>query len=158
MESQKTQESENKNVDIRINNCFAEATKNDLHNLKEKWDNFVGSTDDASFKGLLSDTSIVAASPAYAIIQVTIPHKDKELMAKLEIIEKMFNDFANVNYKLVFLEDTKWNYEKNEYVKKLKGGYKYTILEEKVEKEVKQNDIDVSEVSDIFDINKIEVE
>ena len=48
--------------------------------------------------------------------------------------------------------------EKNEYVKKLKGGYKYTILEEKVEKEVKQNDIDVSEVSDIFDINKIEVE
>lgn len=158
MESQKTQESENKNVDIRINNCFAEATKNDLHNLKEKWDNFVGSTDDASFKGLLSDTSIVAASPTYAIIQVTIPHKDKELMAKLEIIEKMFNDFANVNYKLVFLEDTKWNYEKQEYVKKLKGGYKYTILEEKVEKEVKQNDIDVSEVSDIFDINKIEVE
>ena len=37
MESQKTQESENKNVDIRINNCFAEATKNDLLNLKEKF-------------------------------------------------------------------------------------------------------------------------
>ena len=155
---QSRNEQEKTEVEIRINNCFAEATKNDLLNLKEKWDNFVGSTDDASFKGLLSDTSVVAASPIYAIIQVTIPHKDKELMAKLDIIEKSFNDFANDSYKLVFLEDTKWNYEKNEYVKKLKSGYKYAILEEKVEKEVKQNDIDVSDVSDIFDINKIEVE
>ncbi len=70
----------------------------------------------------------------------------------------MFNDFANVNYKLVFLEDTKWNYEKQEYVKNLRVGINILFLRKKVEKEVKQNDIDVSEVSDIFDINKIEVE
>ena len=69
--------------------------------------------------------------------------------------------YADMNFEILYhnLQGLKVvECEKNEYVKKLKGGYKYTILEEKVEKEVKQNDIDVSEVSDIFDINKIEVE
>ena len=114
--------------------------------------------DEASLKGLLSDTNVVAASKSYAIVEVTIPHKDKELMTKLDAIEKKFNNYAVVNYKLVFLEDTQWNNERNEYIKKLKSGYKYTILEEKDDNQDNKNDIDVSDFSDIFDINKIEVE
>ena len=154
----KPQESDNRNVNIRINNCFAEASKNDLVNIKDKWSTFVSNLDEASLKGLLSDTCVVAASKSYAIVEVTIPHKDKELMTKLDVIEKKFNDYAVVNYKLVFLEDTQWNNERNEYIKKLKSGYKYTILEEKNDNQDNKNDIDVSDFSDIFDINKIEVE
>ena len=145
-------------MNIRINNCFAEASKNDLVNIKDKWSTFVSNLDEASLKGLLSDTCVVAASKSYAIVEVTIPHKDKELMTKLDVIEKKFNDYAVVNYKLVFLEDTQWNNERNEYIKKLKSGYKYTILEEKNDNQDNKNDIDVSDFSDIFDINKIEVE
>jgi hypothetical protein len=38
----------------------------------------------------------------------------------------------------------------------LKSGYKYTLIEETKEK-INSN-IDISDVADIFDINKIEVE
>ena len=43
-----------------------------------------------------------------------------------------------------------------EYINNLKSGYKYTLIEETKEK-INSN-IDISDVADIFDINKIEVE
>jgi hypothetical protein len=46
--------------------------------------------------------------------------------------------------------------EKLEYINNLKSGYKYTLIEETKEKT--NSNIDISDVADIFDINKIEVE
>ena len=144
-------------IKLRINNCFAKASRNDLLTMKDIWNNFIMDVDDAFIKGLVSDTEVVASSDAYAIVEVTIPHKDKELMENLDSLENNFNKFSNLNYKLVFLEDKNWILEKNEYVKKIKEGYKYTLIEENIlDKDV--SNVDVSDVSDIFDINKIEVE
>ena len=92
----------------------------------------------------------------YAIMEVTIPHGDIELNAKIDLFEDLFNKKYNFKYKFVFIDENKWQKEKLEYINNLKSGYKYTLIEETKEK-INSN-IDISDVADIFDINKIEVE
>lgn len=147
---------DNKSVDIRINNCFVGATKNNLNEMKNKWDEFINNLDDALIKGIVTDTLVVAASNDYAIMEVTIPHGDIELNAKIDLFEDLFNKKYNFKYKFVFIDENKWQKEKLEYINNLKSGYKYTLIEETKEK-INSN-IDISDVADIFDINKIEVE
>ena len=74
----------------------------------------------------------------------------------LEKIEYLFNSQNQENFKFVFIDEARWSKEKVEYINNIKNGKKYEILEENQEKMKKS--IDVSEVADIFDINKIEVE
>lgn len=144
-------------VDIRINNCFVNATKNYLNEVKEKWNNFVSEIDDAIIKGLVSDTLIVAASDNYAIVEVTIPHKDEELNDSIEKLENMFSELNKMYYKFVFIDERKWNEEKEKYIKNLRNGYKYEIIPENKKVEDK-NELDISDVADIFNIEKIEIE
>ena len=141
---------------IRINNCFVGATKNNLNEMKNKWDEFINNLDDALIKGIVTDTLVVAASNDYAIMEVTIPHGDIELNAKIDLFEDLFNKKYNFKYKFVFIDENKWQKEKLEYINNLKSGYKYTLIEETKEKT--NSNIDISDVADIFDINKIEVE
>ena len=148
---------QDKKVSARINNCFVAATKNNLLNLKDKWDSFIFEMEDSSLKGLLSDTSIVAASSEYAIVEVTIPHKNRDLMENLDKIENLFNKYINSQYKLVFIEDKRWNEEKTMYAKNIRSGYKYSLVSE-LEDDKPQENLDISDVADIFDIKKIEVE
>ena len=89
-------------------------------------------------------------------MEVTIPHGDIELNAKIDLFEDLFNKKYNFKYKFVFIDENKWQKEKLEYINNLKSGYKYTLIEETKEK-INSN-IDISDVADIFDINKIEVE
>lgn len=124
--------------------------------MKNKWDEFINNLDDALIKGIVTDTLVVAASDDYAIMEVTIPHGDIELNAKIDLFEDLFNKKYNFKYKFVFIDENKWQKEKLEYINNLKSGYKYTLIEETKEK-INSN-IDISDVADIFDINKIEVE
>ena len=149
---------DNKNVDIRINNCFAEASKNDLNEMKIKWNEFINSLDDSTIKGIISDTIVVTASKEFAIIDVTIPHVDIELNEKVNLIEDLFSRKYELNYKFVFIDEEKWQSEKKEYINNLKNGYKYIKQEESELSKEDNKDIDISDVADIFDINKIEVE
>ena len=124
--------------------------------MKDLWSTFINNMEDAIMKGTLSDTIPVASSNDYTIIEVTIPHKDVELNNMLEKIEYLFNSQNQENFKFVFIDEARWSKEKVEYINNIKNGKKYEILEENQEK--MQKSIDVSEVADIFDINKIEVE
>ena len=124
--------------------------------MKSKWDEFINNLDDALIKGIVSDTIVVAASKDYTIMEVTIPHGDIELNEKIDLIEDLFNKKYDFKYKFVFIDENKWQKEKLEYINNLKSGYKYTLIEETKEK-INSN-IDISDVADIFDINKIEVE
>ena len=124
--------------------------------MKDLWSSFINNMEDAIMKGTLSDTIPVASSNDYTIIEVTIPHKDVELNNMLEKIEYLFNSQNQENFKFVFIDEARWSKEKVEYINNIKNGKKYEILEENQEK--MQKSIDVSEVADIFDINKIEVE
>lgn len=141
-------------VDIRINNCFVKANKEYLNTIKDKWNDFVNSVDNPIVKGLISDTVVVTASDEYAIIMTTIPHKDEEINAKIKEVEKVFNEVNNFTYKLVFIDESKWNMEKSKYITNLKNKYVYEYMKEM---EITEED-DISSYADVFDINKIEIE
>lgn len=138
-------------VNIRINNCFVNANKNDLLKVKETWNTFIKNINNIALKGLVSDTFVVASSDKYAIIVTTIPHNEMELNKKVNEIESYFGN----DYNLVFISEGRWEQEKKEYITKIRNGYKYELQEEINEEKNKNIDNDISNV---FDLNKIVVE
>lgn len=147
---------DNKFVDIRINNCFVDASKSEKNEMEKMWEQFKDKIEESYYKGLISDTFIAASSKKYVIIGVSIPHQDEELNEEHEILEDMFRKNTSIDKLFVFVSVSKWNEVKNEYVNKLKSGYKYEFISE--DKDVLNNELDISEVADIFDIDKIEIE
>ena len=147
-------------IDIRINNCFFGASKQYLNDIKEKWNDFINNVNDSQVKGLVSDTSVVTASNNYAIIVTSIRHKDIEINQKLKDIELLFEKYVSTKYYLVFIDESKWNEEKNKYITNLKNNYKYVLVPEDniKEKQKSTTNEDMSDISDVFDLDKIEIE
>lgn len=156
-EENKEQSNLEKIIDIRINNCFVDASKKYLGDIQEKWDSFINNLSSALIRGLVSDTKVVTASSKYAIIMTTIKHKDKEINEKLDEVINLFNEFINDKYTLVFIDEEKWNLEKEKYINNLKNKNKYEYIEEIIENASPKSDIN-DIIGDVFDIEKVEIE
>lgn len=156
-EENKEQSNLEKIIDIRINNCFVDASKKYLGDIQEKWDSFINNLSSALIRGLVSDTKVVTASSKYAIIMTTIKHKDKEINEKLDEVINLFNEFINDKYTLVFIDEEKWNLEKEKYINNLKNKHKYEYIEEIIENASLKSDIN-DIIGDVFDIEKVEIE
>lgn len=150
----------NKMVDIRINNCFVNASKQNLNAVKNLWEIFPKASDQAKIKGLITDTFPVAASDKYIILESTIKHKVEELNQEIELIESNFNKINNTNYKMIFIDEYKWQEERKKYIENLKNNYKYSIIEdENGEKKIEVSAAAIEDLaSNIFDMDKIEVQ
>lgn len=149
-------------VDIRINNCFVNASKTYLKTLQEAWKNFINNVESALIKGLVNDTMVVTASDKYAILVTTINHQELEINEKIDEIKRLFDKFSGTDYILVFIGETKWNQEKQKYIENLQKHYKYEYISEDIEEnssENKDNSDDLTTIAtDLFDIDKIEIE
>ena len=133
-------------IKIRVNNCFVNAKKEYLQNLKEMWKKFVDNLSDKSLLNLLIDCNVVTASDKVGVLT--------------NIIDGTSNLINNTEYKFIALTEGKWNEEKQEYIKNLHNKHEYLYIEEpKIAKE-EENDIDNIEkiAYDIFDKEKIEIE
>ena len=152
----------NKLIDIQINNCFVNASKKYLKDLQEKWQEFIQTVESALIRGLISDTMIVTASDKYAILVTTINHQEIELNANISEIKRLFDKFNGVPYTLVFINESKWNKEKQKYIDNLKNHYKYTYISEEIEDTSEKNEEKSDDITaiaaDLFDIDKIEIE
>ena len=152
----------NKLIDIQINNCFVNASKKYLKDLQEKWQEFIQTVESALIRGLISDTMIVTASDKYAILVTTINHQEIELNANIFEIKRLFDKFNGVPYTLVFINESKWNKEKQKYIDNLKNHYKYTYISEEIEDTSEKNEEKSDDITaiaaDLFDIDKIEIE
>ena len=155
-EENKEQSNLERIIDIRINNCFVDASKKYLGDIQEKWDSFINNLSSALIRGLVSDTKVVTASSKYAIIMTTIKHKDKEINEKLDEVINLFNEFINDKYTLVFIDEEKWNLEKEKYINNLKNKHKYEYIEEIIENAFPKSDIN-DIIGDVFDIEKVEI-
>lgn len=153
---------EDRLTDIRINNCFVNASKGYLKEMQEKWQQFITNMDSALIKGLIGDTMVVTASDKYAIIVTTINHQEIEINKRLDDIIGLFDRFSNSSYILVFIGESKWNQEKRKYIENLQKHYKYTyiseVVEDKEQEKSSENDDITSIATDLFDIKKIEIE
>lgn len=149
-------------VDIRINNCFVNASKIYLKSLQEAWKNFISNVESAVIKGLISDTMVVTASDKYAILVTTINHQELEINEKIDEIKKLFDKFNGNSYTLVFIGEAKWNQEKQKYIENLQKHYKYTYISEDIKDKSQENKDSEDELTaiaaDLFDIDKIEIE
>lgn len=147
-------------VEIRINNCFVGASKDNLNNIKSLWNDFIKETTDAKLKGIITDTAPVLASSTHIILSTSIPHKDTELNNELLLIQESFKRAFDKEYKMVFIEEKAWALEKEKYIKNLQCGKKYEMqVEETTEEatpEKKPDDIEKL-ATDIFAADKIEV-
>ena len=122
------------NVDARINNTFVGAQKKYLLELKEKWDDFVIYESNAN-KLLLSyivDTELVAASNNYAVLVNKINNTNDLINENIESVEKDFKIFFGREYKLVSISPKVWEEARNKYIANLKGGYKYTMMDDSI--------------------------
>ena len=147
-------------IKIRVNNCFVNAKKEYLQNLKEMWKKFVDNLSDKSLLNLLIDCNVVTASDKVGVLTNIIDGTSNLINNKLKEVEDLFNKEFNTEYKFIALTEGKWNEEKQEYIKNLHNKHEYRYIEEpKIEKE-EENDIDNIEkiAYDIFDKEKIEIE
>ena len=152
-------------VDIRVNNCFANAKKNYLTDIKEKWSDFLVYESNANKKlmSYIIDTDIVVASDKYAILVNSTESTVELINENISSIEKDFKIFFGSEYKFVCLDNSMWNEEKDKYVFNMKNKIKYSIIDEteeetndlSTENAIKSNNSDELEslASEIFGDN-----
>lgn len=141
-------------IDIRINNTFAVASKDVLTIIKEKWntmDTYLLESEFSVLIGVLKDCVPVVAGNGYLVVSAkydSLVNRFNSIYDKIEIfLDKMLGN----KYYVVAISENSWNIEKSKYIQNLKSGIKYELknIEEvvvnnvKKEENVVQNDVDV---------------
>ena len=150
-------------IRIRINNCFVNAKKEYLQEIKDNWSSFTRDLEDKTLLSLLIDSNVVAASDKVAIITNFIEGTVNLINENLDEIISEYNKKYNKDYKFIAITDEKWNKEREIYIQNIRNKHQYEYLDEptpeKEEIEPKENSKKIEEVAlDIFDKDKIEIE
>ena len=148
-----------KSIDLkaRINNCFVDCSKEIKVSFATEWSEFVSSllTKDKSLMSLLADTTILAASNTYVLIQSKINSTNELLNNSIDDIGKYYEDFSGNKVKFAALTEDLWKKEMENYRNNIKNGIKYNYIEEKEELSEDSNVEDSTTKSDnIEDVAK----
>ncbi len=131
----KKQSDENKyhvDVDIRINNTFVNASKEFKGKISESWVDFMNylMKKDRSLISLLADTSILAASDCYALIQSKIDSTNDLINDSILLIEKYYEEYSKSNYRFAAVNSELWKISVEKYRINLKNKIKYIYMGE----------------------------
>ena len=144
-------------IDIRINNCFVECTKDIKVAVSKSWVDFMNylMTKDRSLISLLADTSILAASNTYVLIQSKIGSTNELINDVIGDLEKYYEDFAGNKVIFAALSEDLWKKEMENYRINIKNGIKYSYMDEP-EEEKKDSEVEVvaSNSDDIEEVAK----
>jgi hypothetical protein len=147
----------NINLNIRINNCFVECTKDIKVTVSKSWVDFMNylMTKDRSLISLLADTSILAASNTYVLIQSKIGSTNELINDVIGDLEKYYEDFAGNKVRFAALSEDLWKKEMENYRINIKNGIKYSYMSEpEIENSVSDNVITSLNGDDIEEIAK----
>ena len=141
-------------LEARINNCFVECSKDIKLAFAKEWGDFISSliTKDKSLMSLLADTSILAASNTYVLIQSKIVSTNELINNSVGDIGKYYEDYSGNKVRFAALTEELWQKEMENYRNNIKNGIKYSYIEEKEEV---SNDSDVEEVASSNDIEDV---
>ena len=122
-------------MNARTNNCFVECSKDIKVSFVKEWSDFVGSllTKDKSLMSLLADTTILAASNTYVLIQSKINSTNELINNSIDDLGKYYEDYSGNKVKFAALTDELWKKEMENYRNNIKNGIKYNYIEEKEE-------------------------
>lgn len=138
-----------KNRKIRINNAFSSASKDLKDKFINKWqevlDRVVNDSAYSMIAGMINDVEILVVGECNVLFLAKYDSLLDRLFQQLDKIEQLLYDVFNIKYKIMFLLDDEWKYEKNNYISNIKNGIKYNYIEEEMEKfneEKKDEDIE----------------
>lgn len=142
------QDEYNSFINIRINNCFVDAKKDELYIVKDEYEELKLSTNlDNSIKSVIDDVVPVAASKDYIIFSSVNSRIADNLNDNRDFFEE------RLNRKIVFITEEMWVHEKKEYVKNLKTGVKYETIDENSNDKKIEDKLNTS----LFSSDKIEI-
>ena len=140
-------------IRIRINNCFVNAKKDYLEDMKKIISYYLNSTDiNGKIKSILLDSIVVASSDNYSIIVCETKNTMENANKILEQIEKEILKICNKKVKIIFITNELWEVEKKKYIENIKNNRSYELIQE-ISKEIDDND----DIVDIFDKSKLEI-
>lgn len=142
-------------LNVRINNCFVEASKNCKTDMINLWDGFVSfiKKKDKSLVSLLADTIILAASPLYVLIQNKFDSTNDLINNHVLKIERLFKDFSNKDMKFAAINSDLWKKETEKYRFNLKNKIKYSYMSEN-ENIQEDNEVVATDSDSIEDVAK----
>ena len=79
----------------------------------------------------LLDGSPVVASNEYVVINYLYPSLADKLNEEYKKIEKILNDYLQLNYHIVAISDLEWTTARSEYIKKMNNNEQYSIIDDK---------------------------
>ena len=138
-------------IEIRINNCFVEASKDHLSEITNKWNILTSKT----MPGLEpKEYKPVAASSTYAIFTSEENSLANLFNIKQEEIEKLLKK-EQIDIKVVAITNDEWQKEKERYKNNLIQKKKYEYIEEPFPKE--ESSKIKKEAEDLFNEKLVEV-
>ncbi len=119
-------------LSVRINNCFVNASKAQKSNISTSWVDFMNSlmTKDRNLISLLADTSILAASDRYVLVQSKIASTNELINNSISSLEKYYYDYSGNNYKFAAINEDLWSKETEKYRFNLKNKIQYSYIDE----------------------------
>ena len=142
-------------LSIRINNCFVDCTKDVKLAFARDWSDFIGSllNKDKSLMSILADTTILAASKRYVLIQSKVSSTNELINNSLDDIGKYYEDFSGNKVKFAALSEDLWKKEMENYRNNIKNGIKYSYKEEKeisnLNEDIEDKVVDSSSIEDV---------
>ena len=120
-------------VEIRINNTLSKFSKKETIELKNKLKKIMDYVMDEKYNmyaTMILDGELKAVSDEYAIFSYSTAHLSTLFNENIINIEKLISKAVNKNYKVIAVDNEKWNIIKEEFNEKKK---KYEFQEETIE-------------------------
>ena len=136
-------------INLRINNALALASKNILENFKSKWDIIDNYIDDSEFSvvsGLLKDSKIVVGSDKFIILSSNFQSVVDRINNNLKEVERLLEKIFCSKIFVVAVTNNKWKDIKVKYITDINNGIKYSV------KELYTDDNDIKEKSSIDEL------
>ena len=146
-------------IELRINNALALASKEVLKNIKAKWDvidEYIYEEDYSMAAGILKDSNVVVASSEYVILGNKFDSGADRINENALDIEKLFEKAFDMRVFIVGISSSEWEKRKNKYISDIKNGIKYTVKERKLEENNVKEKTPVDELIDLVGDNIIE--
>lgn len=146
-------------VELRINNALALASKDVLKDIKNKWnviDEYIYEDDYSMAAGILKDCNAVVASSEYVIVENKYDSGADRINEQSVDIEKLFEKVFDMKVFIVGISSSEWEKRRNKYISDIKNGIKYTVKERKIEENEKIEKTPVDELIDLVGDSLIE--
>lgn len=141
-------------TEIRINNCFVSASKKEKMDITSSWVDFMNylMLKDRNLVSLLADTSILAASNEYVLIQSKVDTTNSLINDNINTLEKFYEEYSSKCMKFAAIDSELWKKEVEKYRLNLHNQIKYNYIDEAKGSDEKKEEQTIMPSSDIEDV------